>query len=65
MDKKEGYGEFYWYFVFDFCKNYRPDGRQYKGHWKNGKQDGKGIFVAPDGAEKEGIWKEGSKIEWS
>ena len=26
-DKKEGYGVFYW-----------PDGRIYKGYWKNGKQ---------------------------
>ena len=42
----------------------RPDGRKYKGQWKNGKQEGKGIFVAPDGQEKEGTWKEGSKIEW-
>jgi hypothetical protein len=25
-DKKDGYGEFLW-----------PDGRKYKGHWKNGK----------------------------
>jgi len=25
-DKKEGYGEFYW-----------PDGKCYKGEWKNGK----------------------------
>lgn len=31
--RKDGYGEFYW-----------PDGKYYKGYWKNGNMNGSGAF---------------------
>ena len=50
-DKKEGYGAFKW-----------ADGRAYKGHWKDGKQHGKGILVDKEGQETEAELVEGKRI---
>jgi hypothetical protein len=52
-DKKQGYGCFEW-----------PDGRKYRGEWKNGKQHGRGFYTGTDGIEKEGEWANGKKIRW-
>jgi len=41
-----------------------PDGRKYKGNWVNGKQHGRGIYVANNGVEREGEWIEGKRTKW-
>jgi hypothetical protein len=53
MDKKEGYGEFTW-----------PDGRSYRGYWKDGKQDGRGTYKNKENIEKQGLWADGKKTKW-
>ena len=53
-DKKEGYGEFSW-----------PDGRSYKGLWRDGKQEGKGMYVNKENIPREGVWENGKKIKWT
>ena len=40
------------------------DGRLYKGKWRQGVQDGIGIFVDKRGIERKGLWKTGKKIKW-
>ena len=47
------YGEFEW-----------PDGRKYRGGWKDGKQHGKGFYSNNNGKEKEGEWVDGKRIRW-
>ena len=42
-----------------------PDGRRYKGEWKNGKQHGKGIFINDKGETRSGLWEDGKRIEWT
>jgi hypothetical protein len=49
--RKDGYGELFW-----------PDGKFYKGHWKEGTQHGKGIFKGIDGIEKHGQWFKGKRV---
>ena len=34
------------------------------GSWKNGKQDGRGIYRNKDGVERKGLWSNGKKIKW-
>ena len=42
-----------------------PDGRIYKGLWKEGKQDGEGMFYIPDKKVwKKGIWDKGKRVQW-
>lgn len=53
-DKKEGFGRFVW-----------PDGREYIGKWKNGKQHGEGKYIDKRGAEREGIWENGQRVQWT
>lgn len=53
MINKEGDGLFIW-----------PDGRQYKGGWRNGKQHGFGIYITSKGKEKKGEWDEGKRKRW-
>lgn len=43
---------------------FRADGRSYKGPWKNGKQDGEGIFIDSHGQEKKGVWVMGRRTQW-
>lgn len=52
-DKKEGYGEFFW-----------PDGRLYKGYWKDGKQHGRGQYKGTNRVTKEGEWCDGKLVKW-
>lgn len=52
-DKKDGYG------VYTY-----PDGRCYKGQWKNGKQHGEGLFISPEGIQRKGEWKLGKRMHW-
>lgn len=49
---KNGEGVFVW-----------PDGRSYRGHWSNGKQDGAGVTVDVNGVETKGEWKNGERIK--
>jgi hypothetical protein len=53
MDKKHGYGVYFW-----------ADGRRYEGYWKNGKQDGEGKYILPNAVTKIGIWEDGKRIRW-
>ena len=53
MDKKHGYGIYYW-----------ADGRKYEGNWANGKQHGEGKYMLPTGVTKIGIWEDGKRIRW-
>ena len=41
-----------------------PDGRCYKGMWKNGKQHGEGVFISPEGVSRKGEWKNGKRLFW-
>ena len=50
---KEGFGTFEW-----------PDGRKYEGNWKQGKQDGRGIYYSATGKQREGEWSKGKRIKW-
>ena len=38
---------------------FRPEGRKYIGFWSDGKQHGKGVFMAGNGQNKLGEWKNG------
>lgn len=40
-----------------------PDGRIYKGEWKNDKRHGQGTLRFPDGRIKKGNWKNGNFVE--
>jgi hypothetical protein len=51
-DKKEGYGEFSW-----------PDGKIYKGQWRDGKQHGEGV-LKHKGVERKGLWDNGKRLRW-
>lgn len=43
----------------------RSDGREYNGYWKNGKQNGEGLFYSPEEKKwKKGIWNEGKRVRW-
>ena len=44
-----------------------PDGKCYKGHWKNGLQHGEGTFVNPNSKLKlrYGIWEQGKRLHWT
>ena len=43
-----------------------PDGRIYKGHWKDGKQNGVGEFYNPKKkAWKKGEWEKGKRLKWT
>jgi hypothetical protein len=44
-------GEYFW-----------ADGRIYSGQWKDGKQDGEGLFTRKDKLTIKGIWKNGQRI---
>lgn len=46
-----GEGEFYW-----------PDGRRYKGEYKDDKKHGFGIFYWNDNRRYEGEWKDGKQV---
>lgn len=52
-DKKHGHGVFIW-----------PDGRKYDGEWKDGNQDGEGMFHSKDGVVKKGVWVKGQREKW-
>ena len=44
-----------------------PDGRVYKGPWKNGKEDGEGEFVSVVNGEeivRSGRWEKGRRLTW-
>ena len=51
LDKKEGFGIYYWANPL----------RIYMGFWKNGKQDGVGKFFNGNKQPKYGSWKNGDK----
>lgn len=46
-----GKGEFYW-----------PDGRIFKGEYRDDKKHGPGIFTWSDKRELKGIWREGDLV---
>ena len=53
-DKKEGFGVFPW-----------PNGKIYKGQWKQGKQHGEGqMFCLLENTWKNGEWYEGRRVKW-
>merc|ERR1712151_415525 len=41
-----------------------PDGREYAGSWKDGRQHGNGIFKTAKGDLRAGEWKEGVRVRW-
>lgn len=41
-----------------------PDGREYVGNWKNGKQHGEGQYIDKKGTVREGIWENGQRVQW-
>ena len=41
-----------------------PDGRRYEGKWRNGKQDGIGMYINSEGIKKYGRWDEGRRVAW-
>lgn len=41
-----------------------PDGRQYDGNWRNGKQHGAGIYHSSRGEIKKGEWADGKRVRW-
>ena len=42
-----------------------PNGNKYLGSWKNGKQNGQGIyFDKEDGSRKQGVWENGTRKKW-
>ena len=53
MDKKHGFGIYFW-----------ADGRKYEGMWENGKQHGEGKYTSADGKSRRGLWKDGKRIKW-
>lgn len=54
MDKKEGYGMYYW-----------TDGRKYEGWWYKGKQHGLGSYSDREkGSVKYGLWEQGKRVKW-
>ena len=54
MDKKEGYGVYYW-----------VDGRKYEGWWYKGKQHGLGTYIDnAKGSIKYGLWENGKRVKW-
>jgi hypothetical protein len=45
--------------------NDRPNGKKYRGNWKDGQQDGEGEFFHPERNKwKKGLWHEGKRIKW-
>ena len=50
---KEGKGTFVW-----------PDGKEYSGEWKDGKQHGIGVYTNSKGISKKARWEDGKRIEW-
>lgn len=68
-DRKEGYGEFFWYSGNVYKGNYHNDEREgygemhftdktiYKGNWQRGIQTGNAAIILPDGTFKEGYFK--------
>ena len=47
-----------------FLKNIRPDGKEYNGEWKAGKENGIGVLIEGFGeAPKKGRWEDGIMIE--
>ena len=53
-DKKDGIGLFEW-----------PDGKKYKGEWKNGKQHGLGeYFNVNTKTWRKGMWEFGRRKKW-
>ena len=47
-----------------FILRIRPDGQEYDGEWKDGKQSGRGSFKTKNGSFKEAEWIDGKKIRW-
>lgn len=43
---------------------YWPDGRKYDGEWKNGKQNGIGIYRSANNKERKGEWIDGKRSRW-
>ena len=41
-----------------------PDGREYRGDWKDGKQHDEGVFKTAKGDLRRGEWKDGVRIRW-
>ena len=41
-----------------------PDGRQYSGGWRAGKQHGQGTFTNADGMSRDGVWEDGRLVRW-
>ena len=41
-----------------------PDGKNYKGQWKNGKQHGFGEYTNINGIMRRGEFENGKKIRW-
>lgn len=50
---KNGHGIFIW-----------PDGKEYAGNWKDGKQHGEGVYKTEKGEARKGMWNAGKRIKW-
>lgn len=40
---------------------YYPDGKRYEGNWRDGKKNGKGVYVFPNGASYSVVYADGKK----
>ena len=40
------------------------NGRSYKGYWKEGKQEGIGVYTNRDGVRRKGKWEKGIRVKW-
>ena len=45
-----------------FGTYYFANGGRYTGGWKNGKQDGEGLFINKNGVEEKRFWSEGKLL---
>merc|ERR1712007_186753 len=41
-----------------------PDGRCFAGQWRDGKQDGEGIYTSRNDESRRGKWQAGKRICW-
>ena len=41
-----------------------PEGQEYDGEWKQGKQHGSGTSSDGQGGKRAGLWEDGERVKW-